>query len=42
MHSAGIIHRDLKPDNLMFAKVGDRNSLQFVDFGLATFINLDK
>ena len=42
MHEEGIIHRDLKPDNLMFARINDKDSLYIVDFGLATFANEEK
>jgi calcium/calmodulin-dependent protein kinase I len=42
MHREGVIHRDLKPDNLMFARVNDKDSLSIVDFGLATLENEEK
>ena len=36
--SKNVMHRDLKPDNILLDK-GDK--IKIVDFGLATFINLD-
>ena len=36
------MHRDLKPENIMLLRKGDLNSLKIVDFGLATYCNLDK
>ena len=42
MHSKNIMHRDLKPENIMLQKKGDLNSLKIVDFGLATYSNIDK
>lgn len=35
-HCIGIIHRDIKPANLFFAKVGDRETVKVLDFGIAT------
>ena len=35
-HTAGIIHRDVKPDNIMLmARLGDRDFVKVLDFGLA-------
>lgn len=42
MHEKLIMHRDLKPENIMLLRKGDLNSLKIVDFGLATYCNLDK
>ncbi|CAD8057533.1 unnamed protein product [Paramecium sonneborni] len=42
MHEKQIMHRDLKPENIMLLKKGDLNSLKIVDFGLATYCNVDK
>lgn len=42
MHEKLIMHRDLKPENIMLLRKGDLNSLKIVDFGLATYCNLEK
>lgn len=42
MHSKNIMHRDLKPENIMLQKKGDLSSLKIVDFGLATYCDVDK
>ncbi|MGC6417636.1 MAG: protein kinase domain-containing protein [Bradymonadia bacterium] len=34
-HGKGIIHRDLKPSNIMLEKVGDRNVVKVLDYGVA-------
>lgn len=34
-HEKGIIHRDLKPDNVFIDRVGTRNIVKVLDFGLA-------
>ena len=36
------MHRDLKPENIMLLKKGDLNTLKIVDFGLATYTDVDK
>ncbi|CAD8147446.1 unnamed protein product [Paramecium pentaurelia] len=41
MHSQGIMHRDLKPENIMFKYINQIQSLKIVDFGLATYQNID-
>lgn len=41
MHKMGVIHRDLKPENIMFKDPFNLNSLRIVDFGLATFSDVD-
>jgi serine/threonine protein kinase len=35
-HASGIVHRDIKPANLFFAKVGGREIVKVLDFGIAT------
>lgn len=42
MHSKNIMHRDIKPENIMLQKKGDLNSLKIVDFGLATYCDVEK
>jgi serine/threonine-protein kinase len=34
-HTKGIVHRDLKPRNLFLDRVGDREMIKILDFGLA-------
>jgi serine/threonine-protein kinase len=34
-HSAGVVHRDIKPSNLLVTRVGGRDLVKVVDFGLA-------
>ncbi|CAD8058056.1 unnamed protein product [Paramecium sonneborni] len=41
MHSQGIMHRDLKPENIMFKQINQIQSLKIVDFGLATYQNIE-
>lgn len=40
MHQKGIMHRDLKPENIMFKDANSLNNLRIVDFGLATYENV--
>ncbi|CAD8143691.1 unnamed protein product [Paramecium octaurelia] len=42
MHEKQIMHRDLKPENIMLLRKDDLNSLKIVDFGLATYCNVNK
>lgn len=42
MHDEDIIHRDIKPSNLVFARKGDLKSLKIIDYGLATYMNVEK
>ena len=41
IHSKNIIHRDIKPENILFSNKRNYSSLKLIDFGLATFSNLD-
>jgi serine/threonine protein kinase len=34
-HDAGIVHRDLKPANIFLERVGDREQVKVLDFGVA-------
>ena len=34
-HAAGVIHRDLKPDNVFLTRVGEREFVKLLDFGVA-------
>ncbi len=44
IHDNKIMHRDLKPENILFKKKGkmENNSLKIVDFGLATYIDVNQ
>ncbi|KAM3135439.1 hypothetical protein pb186bvf_012458 [Paramecium bursaria] len=42
LHESRIIHRDLKPDNIMFKTMDSYDELKIVDFGLATFMDVQK
>ncbi len=37
-HANGILHRDIKPDNLFLARVGDKEILKVLDFGIARML----
>lgn len=41
MHYKGIMHRDLKPENLLFKSKNDDHDIVVIDFGLATFTNIN-
>ena len=36
------MHRDLKPENVMFKELSRLDTLKLIDFGLATFIDIDR
>jgi serine/threonine protein kinase len=41
-HSRGIIHRDMKPGNIMlFDRVGQKDVVKVLDFGIARFVSND-
>ena len=42
IHSKGIMHRDLKPENLMLKSSKRMHKAKLIDFGLATFVDVDE
>lgn len=36
------MHRDLKPENIMFKEQSKLDTLKLIDFGLATFTEIDQ
>lgn len=38
-HEKGVIHRDLKPANIMLSKVGTKEHIKILDFGIGTLSN---
>lgn len=36
-HKKGIVHRDLKPHNIMVSKLGSKNHVKILDFGIGAF-----
>ena len=38
-HEQGVIHRDLKPANIMLSKVGTKEHIKILDFGIGTLSN---
>ena len=40
-HDRGIMHRDLKPENLILKQKRQVHDIKIIDFGLASFINVD-
>ncbi|CAD8128628.1 unnamed protein product [Paramecium sonneborni] len=41
IHQQNIMHREVKPENIILQKKSDLNSLKIIDFGLATYCNVD-
>lgn len=42
IHQKGIIHRDLKPQNILIKNPTDDFDVKIIDFGLSTFLKVDK
>ena len=42
IHKKGIIHRDLKPQNLLVNNPLNDFDVKIIDFGLSTFLKVDK
>jgi serine/threonine protein kinase len=42
MHRRKIMHRDIKPENIGFLEKNKLFNLKIIDFGLATFTDVDK
>lgn len=43
MHAQGVMHRDIKPENILFRNSGiTENNICIADFGLSSFVNVDK
>ena len=38
-HDQGVIHRDLKPANIMLSRVGTKDHIKILDFGIGTLSN---
>lgn len=38
-HDQGVIHRDLKPANIMLTKIGTKEHIKILDFGIGTLSN---
>ena len=42
MQYKGVMHRDIKPNNLMLKDRTKIHNICLIDFGLSTFVNIDK
>ena len=42
LHLNEIMHRDIKLENILFFKITNKREVCLVDFGLATYTNVDK
>lgn len=38
-HEAGLVHRDLKPENVMIARMGGRDIVKLLDYGIAKIVD---